>query len=160
MHQSYQSQFNKPQYAAIEAACQDIPFVLLQGPPGTGKTYTILGIVSALLAHEPEKRVLVCAPSNAAVDEVASRLSLGIISAEGLVTQTKVCRVGDPSRIDERVASISLDVLVKKRASLSSFATRNQQSKKMTAIVHTIDATKKMKKNTWTQIVEVRRALV
>ena len=65
----------------------------MQGPPGTGKTSTIVAIVSALLgtaamqqqlggggspAAAAAGRVLVCAQSNAAVDELALRLSTGV----------------------------------------------------------------------------------
>ena len=68
----------------------------MQGPPGTGKTSTIVAIVSALLGIAPAqqqpvgsaspgaaggRRVLVCAQSNAAVDELALRLSNGVRDA-------------------------------------------------------------------------------
>ena len=74
-----------------------------QGPPGTGKTHTIVAIASALLQDKvpgassvrmlpqkaatsgtgrgltdwplPQSRLLVCAQSNAAVDELVSRLA-------------------------------------------------------------------------------------
>jgi senataxin len=47
--------------------------LLIQGPPGTGKTHTITGIISMLIYSNISK-VLVCAPSNAAIDEVVTRL--------------------------------------------------------------------------------------
>eukprot|EP01071_Lankesteria_metandrocarpae_P002051 Lankesteria_metandrocarpae@DN2040_c0_g1_i1.p1 len=62
---------------------------LIQGPPGTGKTKTLLGILSVLNDHLEKQnaiaaangstetapyKTLVCAPSNAAVDEIACRL--------------------------------------------------------------------------------------
>jgi len=62
---------------------------------GTGKTNTIVAIVSALLGTKAAEvsgtkrvdkpaRILVCAQSNAAVDELAVRLSHGIFdSASG-----------------------------------------------------------------------------
>jgi superfamily I DNA and/or RNA helicase len=70
-------------------------FVLIQGPPGTGKTKTIEGILSVLLMNRPSdensshvtgnttelksphvsEKILVVAPSNAAVDELAARLT-------------------------------------------------------------------------------------
>ena len=79
--------------------------ICLQGPPGTGKTSTIVGLVSAFLgsaapAAQPRQprpaaqqqepvlaaagalRVLVCAQSNAAVDELALRLSTGILDSD------------------------------------------------------------------------------
>lgn len=48
--------------------------LLIQGPPGTGKTHTITGIISMLLSSDV-KKIMVCAPSNAAVDEIISRIS-------------------------------------------------------------------------------------
>ena len=48
----------------------------LLGPPGTGKTRTIVSMIHAMLADQStpdKKRILLCAPSNAAVDEVALR---------------------------------------------------------------------------------------
>lgn len=44
---------------------------LLQGPPGTGKTTTIAGILKALA--DTEKRIMLCAPSNKAVQVIANR---------------------------------------------------------------------------------------
>lgn len=78
------------------------PVGLVQGPPGTGKTTTLLGLMAgayaqikqqqrlgraferitatpaaaaaAAAAEHGRKKILVCAPSNAAVDEVAERI--------------------------------------------------------------------------------------
>lgn len=56
-------------------------FLLIQGPPGTGKTHTIKGIISMLSSClQRNKKILVCAPSNAAIDEIVTR----IISKGGL----------------------------------------------------------------------------
>ena len=69
----------------------------MQGPPGTGKTSTIVAMVSSFLnrsmavpSEEPSTeeqpsccRVLVCAQSNAAVDELALRLSKGLLDGSG-----------------------------------------------------------------------------
>ena len=77
----------------------------MQGPPGTGKTSTIVALVSAFLSLQagkgltlPEKlprgpkgqapatmrrrRILVCAQSNAAADELTLRLSNGVLDKE------------------------------------------------------------------------------
>lgn len=48
--------------------------LLIQGPPGTGKTHTITGIISMLL-DSGAKKLMVCAPSNAAIDEIVSRIA-------------------------------------------------------------------------------------
>lgn len=48
------------------------------GPPGSGKTKVITSIISMALLNN--KTVHVCAPSNAAIDEIISR-----INAKGLI---------------------------------------------------------------------------
>ena len=82
-----QALFNESQFNAIAYACsREDGFTLIQGPPGTGKTHTIVGLISAFLAAEGqgESRVLVCAPSNAAIDEIAQRVvRKGIIGSNG-----------------------------------------------------------------------------
>ncbi|KAL1518726.1 hypothetical protein AB1Y20_003013 [Prymnesium parvum] len=46
---------------------------LLHGPPGTGKTTVLVALLVALAERRAEGRVLVCAPSNRAVQEVLER---------------------------------------------------------------------------------------
>ena len=69
----------------ISRACLSVPAVpqicLMQGPPGTGKSTTIGGLTLQLLysgmtdrRRERMPRILIVAPSNAAVDEVAKKL--------------------------------------------------------------------------------------
>ena len=53
--------------------------MLIQGPPGTGKTKTIVGIIDSILKtlehQSPEyAKIMVCAPSNCAVDEIINRI--------------------------------------------------------------------------------------
>lgn len=82
---------------------QQTNIVLIQGPPGTGKTSTIVGVLSGLLhplqpvqANQP-RRVLICAPSNAAIDEIILRLvSKGLVVPGGR-QQIAVVRLGDPA---------------------------------------------------------------
>ena len=93
---------NAPQRAAVLAAANarspaGASVVLVQGPPGTGKTHTIAAAVDALLFQRPtsaaattatttasttqstpRRRVLVCAQSNSAVDELVARLARGV----------------------------------------------------------------------------------
>lgn len=47
---------------------------LIQGPPGTGKTRTIVSVINVLLQQSKES-ILVCTPSNTAVDEITCHLS-------------------------------------------------------------------------------------
>ena len=69
--------FNEPQKNAIFKAnsMKNNDILLIQGPPGTGKTHTILGLISLLLKNNNRTKILVCAPSNAAIDEISARLA-------------------------------------------------------------------------------------
>lgn len=115
--------------------------VLLQGPPGTGKTSTVLAILSVLLARDlgPQSerihsrmrtfrcasgeklqvevapfRILVCAPSNAAVDELLLRvMDTGLVMPSGGRACPRVLRVGKGSR-DERVAGVTILELIER----------------------------------------------
>mmetsp|Transcript_1539 Transcript_1539/g.1050 ORF Transcript_1539/g.1050 Transcript_1539/m.1050 type:complete len:176 (-) Transcript_1539:285-812(-) len=50
------------------------PLCLIQGPPGTGKTVTSTALVSHLVKQKMGK-VLVCAPSNIAVDQLTDKIN-------------------------------------------------------------------------------------
>jgi regulator of nonsense transcripts 1 len=66
-------ELNHSQSAAVRAVLQR-PLSLIQGPPGTGKTVTSATIVYHL-AKQNVGQVLVCAPSNIAVDQLAEKIS-------------------------------------------------------------------------------------
>lgn len=66
-------ELNHSQMAAVKAVLQR-PLSLIQGPPGTGKTVTSASIVFHL-AKQAMGQVLVCAPSNVAVDQLAEKIS-------------------------------------------------------------------------------------
>ena len=59
---------NQSQRDAVMAAMHS-PLTCLWGPPGTGKTYT-LAIILELLSSDPERRILVTAPTHNAVDNI------------------------------------------------------------------------------------------
>ncbi|GFP56268.1 hypothetical protein ACSS6W_006510 [Trichoderma asperelloides] len=63
---------NQGQVDAIKAVLQR-PLSLIQGPPGTGKTVTSATIIYHL-AKMSGSQVLVCAPSNVAVDQLCERI--------------------------------------------------------------------------------------
>lgn len=88
---------NDTQKAAV-AACINIPTVgIIHGPPGTGKTTTLVQLIRILVRKE--KRVLVCAPSNNAVDLLAE-----ISDEHGLST----LRVGNITRIGDNIGHLTL----------------------------------------------------
>lgn len=80
-------------------AAEDI--AIIHGPPGTGKTTTL--VAAMLELKKEEKKMLVCAPSNAAVDHLAR-----IASAKGL----NVVRLGNLARVDDDNTSRTLDILL------------------------------------------------
>ena len=96
--------FNEPQKNAIYQAnnMKRNEILLIQGPPGTGKTHTILGLISMLLKNDQNSKILVCAPSNAAIDEISARLAtIGIYNSELKKTKCKFLRFGLYDRKDK-----------------------------------------------------------
>ncbi|KAI5273615.1 hypothetical protein E4T47_03117 [Aureobasidium subglaciale] len=130
---------NKAQAKAVQSAVQNDAFTLIQGPPGSGKTKTIVAIVGALLsdslsdkqlgtridvpkgggtfpANTPaSKKLLVCAPSNAAVDELVMRFKEGIKTLKGVHRKINVVRVGRSDAVNSSVVDVTMEELVNKR---------------------------------------------
>ncbi|SCV00280.1 LAMI_0G04016g1_1 [Lachancea mirantina] len=101
------AQLNVSQANAVRHVLQR-PLSLIQGPPGTGKTVTSATIVYHLSRLHKE-RILVCAPSNVAVDHLASKLrDLGL----------KVVRLTAKSRedVESSVSDLGLHNLVSRSA--------------------------------------------
>ncbi|GAA5867915.1 hypothetical protein JCM1840_003487 [Sporobolomyces johnsonii] len=94
---------NHSQIYAVKSVLQK-PLSLIQGPPGTGKTVTSASIVYHLSKMNPGQ-VLVSAPSNVAVDQLAEK-----IHATGL----KVVRVTAKSReaLESSVSFLTLHAQV------------------------------------------------
>lgn len=131
---------NRAQSEAINAAMQNEGFSLIQGPPGSGKTKTIVAIVGGLLTQAlsgssgqgqriavpgqraanpdiaaPPKKLLVCAPSNAAVDELVMRLKDGVTTKNGKPYPLNVVRIGRSDAINAQVMDVTMDELVAKK---------------------------------------------
>ena len=64
---------NESQLEAVQSALQGC-LTLIQGPPGTGKTTTSATIVYQMV-KSVRSQILVCSPSNVAVDHIAERIS-------------------------------------------------------------------------------------
>lgn len=131
---------NRAQSEAINAALENEGFSLIQGPPGSGKTKTIIAIIGGLLTpalsspsagtkisipkasgnmnngvDSPPKKLLVCAPSNAAVDELVMRLKGGVKTKGGRHHHINIVRIGRSEAINQQVLDVTMDELVAKR---------------------------------------------
>ena len=71
------------------------PISTIQGPPGTGKTSWIIAVISALFWMQGRPRILVSAPSNAAIDELVGR-----IVKDGLLPSNESTESTLPSECD------------------------------------------------------------
>ena len=85
-------ELNESQQKAVTAITENEQITIVHGPPGTGKTTTLIeGIIQLIKNGE---KVLVSAPSNTAVDNIA----------KGLIQQgVKLLRVGNASKADEAI---------------------------------------------------------
>ncbi|CAD6893592.1 unnamed protein product [Tilletia laevis] len=132
---------NSSQLAAIDFALRSQPFSLLHGPPGTGKTTTLIELIAQVVLPHPSssqappsepgtdqqqqsrKRVLVCAASNLAIDNLLERLVVPhpptlakdperdtptVLRRAGI----SVVRLGHPARVMPALVERTLDRLV------------------------------------------------
>ena len=83
---------NNSQQKAVAAIVQNENITIVHGPPGTGKTTTLIeAIVQLIKAGE---KILVAAPSNTAVDNIA----------KGLIAQgVQILRIGNTSKVEEGI---------------------------------------------------------
>lgn len=90
----YNRSLNESQQQAIHAILQNERVTIVHGPPGTGKTTTLIEAIRQLVKNG--EKVLVSAPSNTAVDNIA----------KGLIQQgVKLLRIGNASKADEAIFS-------------------------------------------------------
>ena len=95
------TRLNQSQSAAVQKIIAAKDIAIIHGPPGTGKTTTLVQAIRQTLFSE--KQVLVCSPSNTAVDLLTEKLH-----REGIT----VLRLGNPARISEEVLMNTLDAKV------------------------------------------------
>jgi ATP-dependent RNA/DNA helicase IGHMBP2 len=94
----YPNALNDSQLVAVRHVISAQDVAIIHGPPGTGKTTTLVQAILETIRRE--RRVLVCAPSNTAVDLLTEKL------AERGVN---VIRMGNPSRVSDLLLKHTLD---------------------------------------------------
>jgi ATP-dependent RNA/DNA helicase IGHMBP2 len=92
---------NVPQQEAVRFALAARDIALIHGPPGTGKTTTVVELIRR--AVQRGEKVLACAGSNIAVDNLLERL---------VASSQRVVRLGHPARVLPELQAHTLDLLV------------------------------------------------
>lgn len=106
---------NPSQQQAVGSILTDQPTVIIQGPPGTGKTHTLSIAIAELVKRG--KRVIISAPSNTAVDQLARK-----VIAQGC----QLIRLGNDEKISADLQDYTIDGYLEKGGSSKSI----QQLKK------------------------------
>lgn len=135
-------EFNKSQNQAILGSLealqrpQNIAKIhLIQGPPGTGKTHTLIGIIKNIFLKWHDQtclpKILICAPSNGAVDEVAKRLyaGRGFLKDSPHKRSLRVVRVGQTDSIHPDLKAIALDHLIDANLNVAPVSNVYEQKK-------------------------------
>jgi ATP-dependent RNA/DNA helicase IGHMBP2 len=92
---------NASQQDAIRFALSASDLAIVHGPPGTGKTTAVVELIRQAVRRG--QKVLACAPSNLAVDNLLERL---------LPVGERAVRLGHPARVLPALREHSLDVMV------------------------------------------------
>ena len=118
------SVLNAQQQAWFTDALNEPVLSLLHGPPGTGKTTALLAYVVEMVHRK--KRLLLTAPSNAAVDLLVAGCAERGISA---------VRMGHPMRLSDEVQRFGLDMLVEADPEYKQVRDLRKRAKKAWQIV-------------------------
>ncbi|XP_003468365.3 DNA-binding protein SMUBP-2 [Cavia porcellus] len=97
----YNTALDASQKEAVSFALSQKELAIIHGPPGTGKTTTVVEVI--LQAVKQGLKVLCCAPSNVAVDNLVERLAL---------RKLRILRLGHPARLLEPIQQHSLDAVL------------------------------------------------
>ncbi len=94
-------ELNDSQLEALNKVLGANDVAIIHGPPGTGKTTTLVHCILETL--KKENQVLVCAPSNTAVDLIVEKLGQCGIEA---------VRIGHPARVTDEIVNTTLDARI------------------------------------------------
>lgn len=90
------------QQEAVKLALSAEDVALIHGPPGTGKTTAVVELIRQ--AVKRGEKVLACAPSNLAVDNLLEKL---------VAWNVRVTRLGHPARVLPKLREHSLDLMTR-----------------------------------------------
>ncbi|XP_009074723.1 PREDICTED: DNA-binding protein SMUBP-2, partial [Acanthisitta chloris] len=97
----FNASLDTSQREAVSFSLAQRELAIIHGPPGTGKTTTLVEII--LQAVHQGLKVLCCAPSNVAVDNLVERLA---------GSKVHILRLGHPARLLEPIQQHSLDAVL------------------------------------------------
>jgi superfamily I DNA and/or RNA helicase len=117
---------NAAQVDAVRHALAAADLAVIHGPPGTGKTTTVVELIRQAVRRG--ERVLACAPSNLAVDNIFERL---------LAAGESAVRLGHPARVLPELRAHTLELQVENHPEMrlvrnlmkDAYALRNQAGK-------------------------------
>ncbi|CAH0478273.1 unnamed protein product [Peronospora belbahrii] len=99
---------NDSQIQAIQFALASKDLAVIHGPPGTGKTTTIVELMLQAVCRY-DMKILVCAPSNIAVDNVLEKLAT---TCSRVGKRLLLTRIGHPARVLPQIVKYCLDAKI------------------------------------------------
>ncbi|NXX24941.1 SMBP2 protein, partial [Nicator chloris] len=97
----FNASLDESQREAVSFSLAQRELAIIHGPPGTGKTTTLVEII--LQAVQQGLKVLCCAPSNVAVDNLVERLAS---------CSARLLRLGHPARLLQPIQQHCLDAVL------------------------------------------------
>ena len=101
----FNSRLDKSQKEAVIWCLRQKEVAVIHGPPGTGKSTTLVELVKQ--AMERGEKVLVCAASNAAVDNLLDKVKKAGCS--------DLVRIGHPANMEKAHTKLTLESLARKK---------------------------------------------
>jgi superfamily I DNA and/or RNA helicase len=121
----YVEELNSSQNQALQKIRQAQDVAVVHGPPGTGKTTTLVQAIVQTI--QLEQQVLVCAPSNAAVDLLVEKLS---------EQDLQVVRLGHPARVTENNLNRTIDAQIANHGYYKDLKSLRHRSEEMRSMAY------------------------
>ncbi|KAH9528076.1 DNA-binding protein SMUBP-2 [Dermatophagoides farinae] len=129
----FNSNLNNCQKEAVEFALYQQHLAVIHGPPGTGKTTTLTELILQLITRG--FRVMVCAPSNVAVDNIFKQLvdsyDKNLCRKYRINPNYSFVRIGHPVRVDPQIHKYLVDKACSSSKKKKSQYERKQIEKKI-----------------------------